>query len=209
VVDAHDLSSLRERLSSRQQNIGRPCFAERYVEGRELNVSLLAGPRGPNVLPPAEILFCGFPANTARLVDYRAKWDPDSLEYQNTPRRFRFPAADQPLLEELVRLTRSCWYLFGLRGYARVDFRVDPRGKPWILEVNANPCLSPDAGFAAALGEAGLSFQEGIERILADAVGRPARTSDVHLPPPSAARRSGGHRPATPVGMAAALGVKG
>ena len=48
-------------------------------------------------------------------------------------------------------LAVECWRLFDLAGYARVDFRVDSRGQPWILEINANPCLSPDAGFAAAL----------------------------------------------------------
>jgi D-alanine-D-alanine ligase len=56
--------------------------------------------------------------------------------------------------------------LFGLRGYARVDFRVDEDGRPWILEINANPCLSPDAGFAAALERAGIGFDQAIQRIL-------------------------------------------
>ena len=51
------------------------------------------------------------------------------------------------------------WMLFGLAGYARVDFRVDSAGEPWILEINTNPCLSPDAGFAAAVTQAGLSYE--------------------------------------------------
>jgi D-alanine-D-alanine ligase len=51
-----------------------------------------------------------------------------------------------------------------------VDFRVDAQGRPWILEVNANPCLSPDAGFAAALTHTGIEFTRAIERVLADAL---------------------------------------
>ena len=58
--------------------------------------------------------------------------------------------------------------LFKLRGWARVDFRVDAAGEPWILEVNANPCISPDAGFAAALERASIPYEEGIRRILED-----------------------------------------
>ncbi len=170
VVDAHDLRELKARLCERQRYLGTPCFAEQYVEGREFNVSLLAGGECFDVLPPAEIDFSGFSPDTPRIVDYHAKWSPDSFAYQNTPRCFEFPESDRALLDELCLLARGCWHLFGLRGYARVDFRVDVRGKPWILEINANPCLSPDAGFAAALDQAGISFQQGVERILAAAL---------------------------------------
>jgi D-alanine-D-alanine ligase len=50
-----------------------------------------------------------------------------------------------------------------------VDFRIDAAGRPWILEINANPCLSPDAGFAAALQASGVSYPAAIARILTDA----------------------------------------
>jgi D-alanine-D-alanine ligase len=43
---------------------------------------------------------------------------------------------------------------------------VDEAGEPYILEINANPCLSPDAGFAAAAAQAGLGSDDVIRRIL-------------------------------------------
>jgi D-alanine-D-alanine ligase len=61
------------------------------------------------------------------------------------------------------------WDVFGLRGYARVDFRVDRAGKPWVLEVNTNPCLSPDAGFTAAAAEAGMSLDALLARVVESA----------------------------------------
>jgi D-alanine-D-alanine ligase len=108
-------------------------------------------------------------------VGYRAKWDPQSAEYQATPRRFDLPATDVPLLDEMRRLSRACWGLFGLRGYARIDFRLDAAGRPWILEVNVNPCLSPDAGFAAALEQAGIPYDEAVQRILTAATSSPRK----------------------------------
>jgi D-alanine-D-alanine ligase len=63
-------------------------------------------------------------------------------------------------------VAQQCWQLFGLRGYARIDFRVDEAQQPYVLEINTNPCLSPDAGFLAAAGQAGLSLTDVVQRII-------------------------------------------
>ena len=155
-------------LRSRAPLLGGACFAERFIAGREFNLSLLSGPRGPDVLPPAEIIFDGYTDTMPRIVDYRAKWDEVAFEYHHTPRQFDFDSSDQGLLGRLKALALQCWDRFGLHGYARVDFRVDPAGNPWVLEINANPCLSPDAGFAAALDRAGIAYADAIGRIVDD-----------------------------------------
>jgi D-alanine-D-alanine ligase len=144
-------------------------FAEQFIDGREINVALIDGPDGPQVLPIPEIEFVDYPADKPRIVGYAAKWHDDSFEARNTVRRFVDPVQEAALCAELTSISLRCWDIFQLRGYARVDFRVDPGGKPWVLEVNANPCISPDAGFAAALGQAGISYADGIERIVAAA----------------------------------------
>jgi len=146
-------------------------FAERFVDGREFNLALLAGPHGPEVLPPAEIAFVDFPSDKPKIVSYQAKWDEASFEYTHTVRRFADPAEDGALIAELNALARRCWEVFDLGGYARVDFRVDACGRPWILEVNTNPCLSPDSGFAAALEKAGIPYADAMERIVNAAFG--------------------------------------
>jgi len=168
VVRSRDAAGLLEEMDRRRNGLGKACFAESYIEGREFNVSLLGCPEGPEVLPPAEIHFMDYSSHQLHIVDYRAKWESDSFEFQHTPRSFRFPPEDKPLLETLKQMSLACWNLFRLNGCARVDFRVDLSGTPWILEVNANPCLAPDAGFTAATIQHGLSFREVVERILTD-----------------------------------------
>ncbi|MBD3307870.1 D-alanine--D-alanine ligase [candidate division KSB3 bacterium] len=168
VIEANSAAELRRMLAMKREQCGGENFAEAFVEGREFNLALLAGAHGPEVLPPAEIYFDAYPDGKLRIVDYRAKWEEDSFEYQHTPRRFVFCETDAALLDRLKILAEACWRLFDLRGYARVDFRVDQAEVPWILEVNANPCLSPDAGFMAAAAQAGLSMNQVVERILYD-----------------------------------------
>lgn len=151
-------------------------FAERFIDGREFNLALLAGSTGPEILPPAEIAFVDFPDGKPKIVGYTAKWDEGSFEYAHTQRRFADASADGALLAELARLALRCWDVFALGGWARVDFRVDAQGRPWILEVNANPCLSPDSGFAAALAQAGIAYADAAERIVRDACGPSGRS---------------------------------
>lgn len=161
---------LNELLRAKEAETGRPLFAEQFIAGREFNLTVLGGPAGPEVLPPAEIDFGAFPDDKPRIVGYRAKWDAASFEYHHTPRRFDYPDEDRPLLDRLGELARRAWEEFRLGGYARVDFRVDQAGQPWILEVNANPCLAPDAGLAAAVEQSGLGYPRAMERIVQDAL---------------------------------------
>lgn len=145
-------------LAQQMRATGNPVsfFAEQYIHGREFNISVLDTSSGPQVLPVAEMQF-HYPEEKARIVGYRAKWDEDSFEYKHTIRSFDFNAEDQPLLSALKELCLKCWNLFGLKGYARVDFRVDQQGNIFVLEINANPCISADSGFVAAACHFGLS----------------------------------------------------
>ncbi len=171
-LDAHSIVARAEELpavaAARAAAHGGTWFAERFIDGREFNVGLLAGSDGPQVLPIAEMTFVDYPEGAPRIVDYAAKWDTTSFAYHHTVRDFDLPPVDGPLLARLGWIATACWRLFGLAGYARVDFRIDCAGRPWVLEVNANPCISPDGGFRAAADRAGLTLPALLERIIAD-----------------------------------------
>ncbi|MBN1105271.1 MAG: ATP-grasp domain-containing protein [Deltaproteobacteria bacterium] len=168
VVAGEDPEQLLAMVRRKEDVMGQECFAEAYIEGREFNLSLLAAGADPQLLPPAEIRFVDFPDTKRKIVGYRAKWHEESFEYLHTVRTFDFPPEDRGLLRFISEIALKCWSLFELRGYARVDFRVDADGGPWVLEVNVNPCLSPEAGFAAAAARAGLTFRHIVERIIED-----------------------------------------
>ena len=163
-TDDEILRALRERYDDE----GQEYFAEQYIDGREFNLSLLAG----EVLPVPEIRFLDYPADKLKMVDYRAKWEEETFEYQHTQRTFAAAEADQPLLLRLSEIARDCWGIFELRGYARVDFRIDALGQPWVLEINSNPGIAPDSGYWAACERAGLPFERVVERIIADSLDR-------------------------------------
>jgi D-alanine-D-alanine ligase len=176
VVTVDGSAELERVLAERSGQHAVAMFAERFIAGREFNLALIEraatceSGSGVEVLPVAEIDFSAYPVGKPRIVGHAAKWAAGSFEYDATPRRFEFADEDVPLLAELVRLAEDTWQLFGLRGYARVDFRVDEVSRPWILEVNPNPCLAPDAGFAAALAAGGSDLGTALRRLLAVAV---------------------------------------
>jgi D-alanine-D-alanine ligase len=157
--------AVRERSEKCASKYGGRWFAEAYLSGREFNVSLLEEEGMPRILPVAEIRFENWRADRPRIVGYAAKWDPESPDCSGTPRVFGLEP-QSPLARAFAEHSAVAWRLFGLRGYARVDFRIDEQGAPMILEINPNPCLEPHAGFAAAAAEAGISYEELVEKIL-------------------------------------------
>ena len=148
---------------------GQPLLLEHLLPGREFNIAVLAGPDGPEVLPPAEMTFVDFPADRPRILGWEAKWVESSFAYRHTVRQF-LNGREPQLAQELAAIAAAAWRACGLAGYARVDVRSDENGVPCVLEVNANPCLSPDAGFVAATAHAGLTPDQVVARIL-DAAG--------------------------------------
>ncbi len=170
IIDA-DPDALCACIRQIHDRFGQPALVERYVDGREFNVSVVERDGVLRALPLAEIDFSAFPAGKPRIVDYRAKWIEDSFEFGNTPRRF--PAdVDEDTALGIRTAALAAWTAMGCRDYARIDMRLGRDGVPYVIEVNPNPDISPEAGFAAALQAGGTGFAEFV-RILLENAGTP------------------------------------
>jgi D-alanine-D-alanine ligase len=192
VVRAENAAHLAALLAERSRVLHQSCLAEAFVPGREFGVSVLAGRLGPKALPPAEMHFFAFGADETKVLTYASKWEEDCAAHADTRRAF--PGDEPELLAVLADAALASWRVFGLAGYARLDFRVGPCGVPQIIDVNANPCLAKDGGFAAAALQAGLGFEALVTRIVRAALGWPKGTTS----PDSPALKSGA--PAVPRG---------
>ncbi|MGB8359594.1 MAG: ATP-grasp domain-containing protein [Bacteroidales bacterium] len=145
----------------------RHWFIEEFIDGREFNVSVKSGPNGPEMFPPAEMVFHGYTEDIPRIVSYKAKWIEGSFQYENSKRQFPEDLSPR-LMKNLRDAVFGCWQTFGLKGYARVDMRVDNDENVYVLEVNANPCISPDSGFISAGVHAGYTYADIIGDIIKD-----------------------------------------
>jgi D-alanine-D-alanine ligase len=143
-------------------------FIEDFIEGRELNVSIIGTKNGPRVLPLAEMKF-NYPDDKPKIMGYKSKWIEDSFEYKNTERTFEI-SDDYRLFPEIEDICKRIWNDLGLKGYVRVDFRLDGTNKPYVIDINLNPCISESGGFYAACLEDGLTYNDMIEKILEEAL---------------------------------------
>ncbi len=166
------MSALERQIDEVRQRYGE-ALVEQFIAGREFNVGLLALPE-LQALPLAEIEFGEQTSQPWKLVTYDAKWTPDSPDYGGTPVRCPADAAPE-LAAELARVSLAAFRLTGCRDYARVDLRVDEQDRVFILEINANPDISPGAGLARALRVGGLSYEEFVERLVQTAARRGRR----------------------------------
>jgi D-alanine-D-alanine ligase len=147
-------------------------IVQRFVDGREVNVGIL----GDAVLPIAEIDFGKMPRGRWNIVTYQSKWVPGSVDdIGGAP---RCPAKlPTKVANEVRRVALRAWQLAGGFGYGRVDMRIDQNGQPWILEVNANPDIAPDAGLARMAGVIGIDYPALIRNICELGLGRIRETA--------------------------------
>jgi len=170
LIQAENLSDLQHKIKQREDLIEKKCFAEEFINGREINISIIADNGSYEILPPAEILFIDFPADKPKILDYEAKWGYDSFACRNTPRSFKFDSTDQKMLERAQKLAMQAFKIYGCRGYARIDFRAD-ESELYVIETNANPCLAEECGLIASAAQRGYSYDDVIKRIVSDIPG--------------------------------------
>jgi D-alanine-D-alanine ligase len=179
-IDANSVvnsaEAARDLIAAKTAEYGGIWFAEQYIEGREFNISVMGRKNNPQIMPLAEIIFNDFATETPKIVDYAAKWDAESDSYNSTMRVFIDEAENRALATKIRDITEKCWYEFDLCGYARVDFRVDNAGNPWVLEVNTNPCLASDAGFMAATAQGKMTYLQTLNYIMEIALNATAKT---------------------------------
>jgi D-alanine-D-alanine ligase len=163
---------LQERIEYVFKVHNQPALVEEYIDGRELNVAIM-GNNPPTLLPISEIDFSGLPSDYPKIVTYNAKWMEGTPEYSGTVGTC--PAVLDPRTEERIRdMALRAYQLMEIRDYARVDIRLRNDGQPFVLEVNPNPDISQDAGFARSARTAGLSFEDMIAKIVEHALERAA-----------------------------------
>ena len=192
VMDAAETARLEAAVRRLHAQFGQPVLVEPFVGERELNVSVIQDGGELRVLPIAEIDFSAFAAGKPRIVGYAAKWLPDSFEFNHTPRVIPAPLPE-PVAERIRDCARRAWHACGMQDYGRVDFRLTNAGEPFILEVNPNPDIAPDAGFAAALTAAGIPFAAFVERMVLNA----ALRLQHRILPVLSSPQATGHRPQT------------
>lgn len=139
----------------------RDAMAEAYIPGHEVTVSLLGRQdEAPLVLPAVEIVAPG------GFYDFAAKYEKGKTQYL-------CPApVSARVTREIRALALRTYEVLGCAGAARVDFRITPRGRPYVLEINTVPGMTETSLLPMAAAQAGIGYEELTERILESAVAR-------------------------------------
>ena len=153
----HDEAELREQLAAILERYQQPALVEKYIEGREVTVGVVGNLVGPvarrlpddvesprvqaglRFFPPMEVNLQPFEGTDVVYSNRLKVALADQLEYI-------CPAPlDDEMVDELNWLTAAVFRVTGALDVSRVDFRLDVHDnwKPYILEINPLPGLSP------------------------------------------------------------------
>lgn len=186
----HNRVELERAVEAVLTKLRQPCLVEQFIDGRELNVALLGHPT-PRVLPLSEIDFSTLPADAPRIVSYDAKWTSGSVDDLGTV-PILHPVLPNATAARVRRVASDAFRAVGVRDYGRVDVRLAPTGVPYIVDVNPNCDLSPNAGIARAAAVVGIDFRALVRLLLRYALRRrrSGQASDLATAPRSDVRRS-------------------
>ena len=161
---AADASELSRRARELLDQYKQPVVAERFIEGREVNVTVVGNAGALEILPLHEIDFGAMPDGSPHIISYAAKWDEAHPDYAGTlpvPLRDKSPE----LAAAIESAAKAAFVALELADFARVDLRIDSAGHAYVIDVNPNCDLSPDAGVARAAAAGGLDYPMLIGRI--------------------------------------------
>jgi D-alanine-D-alanine ligase len=155
---------LERRAAFIHEKLGTAAIVEQYVEGRELYVGVIGNER-VEVLPPWEMSFDGLTDHRWKIATERVKW---STKYQKKhgimTDRAQLTTDER---EHIERIALRTYRALDLNGYARVDLRMDNRGRVYVLEANPNPNLAYGEDFSESAEAAGTSYERLLQRIVA------------------------------------------
>lgn len=163
-------AALRARVALVHRRLRTDAIAEEYVLGRELTAPVLGNAR-PQALPLRELFLDGLPAGSARIATARAKFD-DAYRLRHGIRSGPARGLGPEIHARIARLARRVHRILGLAGAARLDLRMDARGRVWVIEVNATPDVGRREDLAASARRAGIAYPQLLERMLALAIAR-------------------------------------
>jgi D-alanine-D-alanine ligase len=183
-----DRAALARRVTHVLSHYRQPALVERYIEGREIYVSMLGRPDGPpQIFPFYEIDFSLMPADRPRIVSFDGKWVEGSDEFVGTK---PVPCVDLPpeLQARITAVALRAFEAMEVRDYARLDIRLSETGAdagtPYVIDVNPNCDLSDGAGgYSKAAAAAGLGYDEVIRRIVGLALLRRPHADTIPLAP--------------------------
>jgi D-alanine-D-alanine ligase len=160
----YDEKRLFDRVKFVHREIESDAMVEEYIEGRELYVGVIGNQRLVT-FPVWEMLFTKMPEGMPRIASAEVKWD---FRYQKKYGITTRAATDlsPALVERIDRVCKRVYRLLSLTGYARLDLRLTPNGRIYVIEANPNPNLEYGEDFAESAHTAGVSYEALLQRIL-------------------------------------------
>jgi D-alanine-D-alanine ligase len=185
----HGRAALDRAVRAVLSRFHQPALVEQYVDGPEVYVPLLGNRGGPRaLLPLTEIRFGAAFAGRPRILSYRAKWEADSAECKDSPSvPCTLGAREQ---ERLRAVATAAFDALECRDYGRVDLRLGAGGAAYVIDVNPNCDLHPEAGFARAAAEAGIGYRALAVRLVEIALERSHGNTPSRRTGPAVARRA-------------------
>jgi len=175
----NNTEELKNQVKKKREEFNELVIVEQYIEGREINVAVLGNKDYIEIMPISEIDYSTMPDFIPKICTYSAKWEKESIEYKAS-----VPVCPAKLTEEQKEILKDTairvYKLMDCKDYARVDIRLSKENIPYVIDINPNPCISPDSGIIRSARVSGLEYNDFIDKIITNCQKRYNGSKSIH-----------------------------
>lgn len=151
------------RVAEIAESISQDVTVQDFIAGREVYVPVFSCPKLV-VSSPVESVLSRAPDDPDAVVTIEDSMKDEGVSY-------RLFDADPDLGDDLRSLALEVFRTLRLRGFARIDFRIDEDDQPWVIDVAVSPGVGPTGAGSTSLADYGFDYPSFIRLVIAATLG--------------------------------------
>ena len=172
-------TELKKQIKNILTNFNCPVLVEEFIDGDEMRVSIVGNGDDLQILPISRTIFDNLLGTYEHIYTYDAKWGKNPV-YNNLIEQYPVKNINKKLETLITEIALDTYNITKTKDFACIEFRIDENNNPYVIEIDPNPSLNPNAELNKVAKVAEIKYIDLIEELILTAITRYRNTSSIN-----------------------------